>query len=120
TAAPAHHVAGADLCLDLVALRLQEGLDRPVEIGFQLNASRGESCCLTLARPRHIERRLSAGRLTPDPMKRVPSERIRRNRRVSSAGSAGAIEFWGEAGRSALSGARRPSEGGRSPPPSSE
>src|SRR5438445_8976966 len=38
----------------------------------------------------------------------APSERrlCRRNR------------FWGEAGRSAPTGARRPSEGGRSPPPS--
>src|SRR5438093_11368965 len=37
---------------------------------------------------------------------------------LSSAGFAGASLFWGVAGRSAPRGARRPSDGGRSSPPS--
>jgi len=37
---------------------------------------------------------------------------------LSSAGFAGAILSWGEAAKERANGARRASEGGRSPPPS--
>src|SRR3989442_15532146 len=47
----------------------------------------------------------------------LPNPRGAADAHRSGAGFAGAIQFWGEAGRDRAAGSSRPSEGGRRPPP---